>query len=65
MWFRNLQIYRLPTPWAMTAEQLRDQIDRASLDPLIDLAFVALADLWEVEPAPITFFPSISQPERT
>jgi recombination associated protein RdgC len=22
MWFKNLQIYRLPAPWAMTAEQL-------------------------------------------
>ncbi|MDB5759552.1 MAG: hypothetical protein JWM30_2841, partial [Burkholderia sp.] len=21
MWFKNLQIYRLPAPWAMTPEQ--------------------------------------------
>lgn len=28
MWFHNLQIYRLPTPWAMTAEKLREQLAR-------------------------------------
>lgn len=28
MWFRNLQIYRLPTPWAMTADALREQLAR-------------------------------------
>jgi recombination associated protein RdgC len=29
MWFRNLQIYRLPRPWAITAEQLEQQLARA------------------------------------
>jgi recombination associated protein RdgC len=28
MWFHNLQIYRLPTPWAITAEQLLEQLAR-------------------------------------
>lgn len=28
MWFRNLQIYRLPAPWAMTADALREQLAR-------------------------------------
>lgn len=28
MWFHNLQLYRLPTPWAITAEQLREQLAR-------------------------------------
>jgi len=26
MWFKNLQIYRLPVKWAMTSEQLEEQI---------------------------------------
>ncbi len=26
MWFRNLQIYRLPVPWAITAEQLAERL---------------------------------------
>jgi recombination associated protein RdgC len=26
MWFKNLQIYRLPAPWAVTAEQLAAQL---------------------------------------
>lgn len=28
MWFRNLQIYRLPRPWAMTTEQIEGQLAR-------------------------------------
>lgn len=28
MWFRNLQIYRLPRPWAITAAQLEQQLGR-------------------------------------
>ncbi|MFZ2269072.1 MAG: hypothetical protein WAV95_15965 [Azonexus sp.] len=45
---------------------MTNQIDRAALDPYVDLAFVALSELWEAEPEPITFFPSVSQPsERT
>ena len=28
MWFRNLQLYRLPAPWAMTLEQLDTQLQR-------------------------------------
>lgn len=44
---------------------MTNQIDRAALDPHIDQAFTALADLWEAEPEPITFFPSVSQLERT
>ena len=43
---------------------MTNQIDRAALDPNIDQAFTALADLWE--PEPITFFPSVSHSaERT
>src|SRR3569832_571631 len=26
MWFKNLQIYRLPAPWAMTSEQLEARL---------------------------------------
>ncbi len=45
---------------------MTNQIDRAALDPHIDQAFTALADLWEAEPDPITFFPSVSHSaERT
>jgi recombination associated protein RdgC len=25
-WFKNLQVYRLPAPWPMTAEQIHDQL---------------------------------------
>ena len=28
MWFHNLQIYRLPSPWSITADQLREQLAR-------------------------------------
>ena len=30
MWFRNLQIYRLPSPWLITAEQLETQLARGA-----------------------------------
>lgn len=30
MWFRNLQLYRLPAPWAMTLEQLETQLQRGA-----------------------------------
>jgi len=33
MWFKNLQIYRLPSPWAMTAEQLAEQLARGTFVP--------------------------------
>lgn len=33
MWFRNLQIYRLPRPWAITAEQLEQQLARGPFVP--------------------------------
>ena len=33
MWFRNLQLYRLPTPWAITAEALREQLERGPFNP--------------------------------
>lgn len=35
---------------------MTNQVDRLQLDPLIDQAFIALADGWE--PEPIVFFPS-------
>ena len=28
MWFRNLQLYRLPSPWRITADQLAEQLGR-------------------------------------
>lgn len=28
MWFRNLQLYRLPSPWDITADQLSSQLER-------------------------------------
>lgn len=33
MWFRNLQLYRLPTPWTITAAQLREQLARGLFRP--------------------------------
>jgi recombination associated protein RdgC len=33
MWFKNLQIYRLPAPWAFTAEQLADALDHQAFTP--------------------------------
>ena len=33
MWFKNLQIYRLPAPWVMSAEQLREQLARGLFAP--------------------------------
>lgn len=33
MWFKNLQIYRLPARWAMTAEALSEQLARRVLMP--------------------------------
>ena len=33
MWFHNLQIYRLPAPWAISAEQLRAQLARGPFVP--------------------------------
>ena len=33
MWFRNLQIYRLPKKWAIDASQLEEQLSRATLQP--------------------------------
>ena len=33
MWFRNLQIYRLPAPWAMTAEALAEALASQAFTP--------------------------------
>jgi len=33
MWFHNLQIYRLPSPWNITADQLREQLARGPFFP--------------------------------
>lgn len=33
MWFRNLQIYRLPVPWAITAEQLAEKLAARPFQP--------------------------------
>lgn len=33
MWFKNLQIYRVPAPWAMTAEQLADFLTPKAFTP--------------------------------
>ena len=33
MWFRNLQIYRLPTNWASNASQLEEQLSTLTLAP--------------------------------
>jgi len=33
MWFKNLQIYRLPTPWAFTPEQLEEALAPHSFTP--------------------------------
>jgi recombination associated protein RdgC len=33
MWFRNLQLYRLPTHWDITADQLAEQLSSLSFQP--------------------------------
>ena len=33
MWFKNLQIYRLPAPWAMTPEQLEEKLAPQAFTP--------------------------------
>jgi len=33
MWFKNLQIYRLPTPWAFTAEQMAEALAPLAFSP--------------------------------
>lgn len=33
MWFRNIQIYRLPAPWNITAEALEEQLARRRFQP--------------------------------
>lgn len=35
MWFKNLQIFRLPSPWAMTAERLAEQLARGPFAPTL------------------------------
>lgn len=37
MWFKNLQIYRLPAPWAVTAEQLEARLAPQSFAPCTSL----------------------------
>jgi recombination associated protein RdgC len=33
MWFKNLQLYRLPSPWKITAERLEEQLTRFAFQP--------------------------------
>ena len=33
MWFKNLQIYRLPAPWAYTPEQLEEALSSNKFTP--------------------------------
>ncbi|MFA7680566.1 MAG: recombination-associated protein RdgC [Pigmentiphaga sp.] len=33
MWFKNLQLYRLPTPWAITADQLSESLSQLVFAP--------------------------------
>lgn len=33
MWFKNLQIYRLPAPWAYTPEQLEEALAMNKFTP--------------------------------
>ena len=33
MWFKNLQIYRLPAPWAFTPEQMEDALQSQAFSP--------------------------------
>jgi recombination associated protein RdgC len=37
MWFKNLQIYRLPAPWAMTSEQLEARLAPQAFVPCTSL----------------------------
>lgn len=37
MWFKNLQIYRLPSPWAMAAEQLAEMLAPHAYQPCSSL----------------------------
>ncbi|MFJ7565768.1 recombination-associated protein RdgC [Herminiimonas sp. NPDC097707] len=37
MWFKNLQIYRLPAPWAITAEQLETDLAPHAFQPCSSL----------------------------
>jgi DNA recombination-dependent growth factor C len=32
MWFKNLQIYRLPAPWAITSDQLEKSLTQGAFD---------------------------------
>ncbi|MCL2074899.1 MAG: recombination-associated protein RdgC [Betaproteobacteria bacterium] len=49
MWFRNLQIYRLPTPWQISAEALNAQLARGRFKPCG--AFEATSRGW-ISPRP-------------
>ena len=37
MWFKNLQIYRLPVPWAISVDTLREQLARGPFVPTAGL----------------------------
>ena len=37
MWFKNLQIYRLPAPWAVTPEQLEASLAKHAFTPCTSL----------------------------
>lgn len=40
MWFKNLQIYRLPAPWAMTSEQLEERLTSQAFQPCSSLDMI-------------------------
>lgn len=40
MWFKNLQIYRLPAPWAMTSEQLEESLTPQTFQPCSSLDMI-------------------------
>lgn len=37
MWFKNLQLYRLPAPWSITAEQLQQALQPQAFNPCSSL----------------------------
>lgn len=34
MWFKNLQLFRLPVPWTMSLTHLNEQLERGLFPPL-------------------------------
>ena len=41
MWFKNLQLYRLPAPWNITTERLSEQLARGAFRPCGNLEAVS------------------------